>query len=84
MSLENIQIYQNSVQSVTEEVDQSVAAMNTLIRKCSELNENMKPVEQLYAQMYVVSVCSFTYENASRDIKKALDVFEILAAKHLK
>lgn len=44
----------------------------------------MKPVEQLYAQMYVVSVCSFTYENASRDIKKALDVFEILAAKHLK
>jgi len=44
-------------------VNTSVVNMNTLITKCQELHEDLKPIELLANQV--------------RDIKKALDLFEI-------
>jgi hypothetical protein len=53
-----LEAYRESIDGVSETVNSSVADMNALLSKCQELNENLKPAEQLAAQMYVCEVLS--------------------------
>lgn len=46
-----MEAYKLSVDNSAESVAQSIADMNKLITKCKELNEELKPVETLAAQM---------------------------------
>lgn len=52
LSVQYVESYKISVNNVGDEINKSVIAMNNLITKCQELNEDMRPVEQLFSQMY--------------------------------
>jgi hypothetical protein len=52
MGVKYLEAHKQSTESVTEAVSQSVEEMSNFIGKCKTLNEDLKSVEILYAQMY--------------------------------
>jgi hypothetical protein len=47
-----MEVHKQSVTNVNEAVASSVISMNNLILKSQQLNEDMKPVEQLATEVY--------------------------------
>lgn len=62
VSVQSVDAYKTSIQNVEDTVDVSVKNMYSLIAKCEELNDNMKPLYNMAAQI--------------KDIKRTLDVLE--------
>jgi hypothetical protein len=51
ISVQYMEAYKQAIDNVGDAVSTSVIDMNTLITKCQELNEDLKPVETLANQM---------------------------------
>ncbi len=77
-----MEVYKQSIDSCSDAVGASVIATNNLLTKCQELHEDLKPVEQLSTQMYLI-ICLFRLL-LSREIKKTLELFEILVSRMTK
>jgi len=70
LSVQNMEVYKQSVDSCGDAVGTSVIATNNLLTKCQELHDDLKPLEQL--------------SNQIRDIKKTLELYEILVSRMTK
>eukprot|EP01102_Stenamoeba_stenopodia_P016485 TRINITY_DN5766_c0_g1_i1.p1 TRINITY_DN5766_c0_g1~~TRINITY_DN5766_c0_g1_i1.p1 ORF type:complete len:342 (+),score=84.18 TRINITY_DN5766_c0_g1_i1:51-1076(+) len=67
LSLQSMNVYKTSVINTTDTVAQSVYEMHNFITKCQALNEDLKSIEGLSAEI--------------KDIKKALDNLEAISAR---
>lgn len=62
VSLKHVEAYQLAVDNIGASVDDSIDAMSSLLVKCDEINDAMRPVEQLMVQI--------------KSVKRALDQLE--------